>query len=266
MLIRIFFLDNKSVKRHKSASPTPTETWFSGIEAKRARSSEVADDSIIIPYAAPSCDPPEHTRIKRQMSPSLSLSAEQEPTKRARVSSSAAGNEDDNNLILPFSNLSIPATRAAKKRQISPPPPSSTEDTFPETKRVHVSSSSGENVPKHDKIPTPVVPLEKLGRVFVFGTGDAGQLGLGDEIDERRKPTPVRTLDKEEIVDIVCGGLHTLAISKDGKVSYNSDVYIFKRPCLRLDLLLLFIHSFGVGAATTKAHLADPAKKAGLTW
>lgn len=63
---------------------------------------------------------------------------------------------------------------------------------------------------------TPDLPRES-GRVFVFGNGESGQLGLGDKI-ECKKPTPVRTLKNEEVVDVVAGGLHTIAITKEGKV------------------------------------------------
>ncbi|KAI8391032.1 regulator of chromosome condensation 1/beta-lactamase-inhibitor protein II [Radiomyces spectabilis] len=62
--------------------------------------------------------------------------------------------------------------------------------------------------------------LQRLhaGRVFVFGTGDAGELGLGEDMLERKKPMPLRALDGESICDIVCGGMHTLALTKTGKL------------------------------------------------
>lgn len=69
----------------------------------------------------------------------------------------------------------------------------------------------------HDKIPLPLAP-EHPGHIFVFGSGDTGQLGLGDEMLTRKKPMPLKVLDDKEIVDIVCGGMHTLAITREGKV------------------------------------------------
>jgi regulator of chromosome condensation len=59
---------------------------------------------------------------------------------------------------------------------------------------------------------------KKTGQVFVFGNGDVGQLGLGDEMLERKRPMPLKALEDEDIVDIVAGGIHTIAITKDGKV------------------------------------------------
>ncbi len=54
---------------------------------------------------------------------------------------------------------------------------------------------------------------------MTFGQGDIGQLGLGEDIDERKKPSPVRgDLEGEEVVQLVCGGMHTVALTRDGKV------------------------------------------------
>ncbi|CEP18915.1 hypothetical protein [Parasitella parasitica] len=57
-----------------------------------------------------------------------------------------------------------------------------------------------------------------VGKVFVFGTGDTGQLGLGEDMLERKRPMPLKVLDTEEIVDVVSGGMHSIAITKDGKL------------------------------------------------
>ncbi|KAJ2958532.1 hypothetical protein NQZ79_g5897 [Umbelopsis isabellina] len=61
-------------------------------------------------------------------------------------------------------------------------------------------------------------PRKKTGQVFVFGNGDVGQLGLGDEMLERKRPMPLKSLEDEDIVDIVAGGIHTIAITKEGKL------------------------------------------------
>ncbi|OMH79684.1 Protein pim1 [Zancudomyces culisetae] len=61
------------------------------------------------------------------------------------------------------------------------------------------------------------------GKAFVFGNGDCGQLGLGTDMIERKKPFMVGKGDedrfgKEVIVDIASGGLHTIAITNEGKL------------------------------------------------
>lgn len=56
------------------------------------------------------------------------------------------------------------------------------------------------------------------GTVFVMGQGELGQLGLGEDILERGRPMAVKQLPEAEVVQIVCGGVHTAALTKTGKV------------------------------------------------
>lgn len=51
-----------------------------------------------------------------------------------------------------------------------------------------------------------------------MGTGDTGQLGQGDEVLERKKPGFVQGLENVQIVQIIAGGMHSLALSSTGKV------------------------------------------------
>ena len=52
-----------------------------------------------------------------------------------------------------------------------------------------------------------------------MGQGDMGQLGLGEDIMERKKPHPVGgVLEGSEVIQVVCGGMHTVVLTKDGKV------------------------------------------------
>ncbi len=64
--------------------------------------------------------------------------------------------------------------------------------------------------PSHPKTP---------GQILVMGQGDFGQLGLGDSMTERKKPYPVKgELADKEIVQVECGGMHTTALTTNGKV------------------------------------------------
>ena len=58
-----------------------------------------------------------------------------------------------------------------------------------------------------------------LSQVMMIGQGDVGQLGLGEDIMERKKPSPVGgVLSGRPVVQTVCGGMHTAALTADGKV------------------------------------------------
>lgn len=56
------------------------------------------------------------------------------------------------------------------------------------------------------------------GDVAVCGTGEAGQLGLGESILGKRRPTVVASLRNQDINQIAAGGLHCVALDENGKV------------------------------------------------
>ncbi|KAH8300807.1 hypothetical protein KR059_008535 [Drosophila kikkawai] len=58
-----------------------------------------------------------------------------------------------------------------------------------------------------------------LGNVLVCGMGDIGQLGLGEDVMERKRLTLVE--DIPDAVDICAGGVHNLVLTKNG------DIYSF---------------------------------------
>ena len=54
---------------------------------------------------------------------------------------------------------------------------------------------------------------------MTIGQGDVGQLGLGEDIVERKKPfTVCGALEGKKVVQVVCGGMHTVALTDDGQV------------------------------------------------
>ena len=73
-----------------------------------------------------------------------------------------------------------------------------------------------------------VVEHDSYGKVegltFTLGEGDTGQLGLGPDIMERKKPGKVDL--PQEIVQICAGGMHTVCLTKDGNVS-QKHLYVF---------------------------------------
>lgn len=61
---------------------------------------------------------------------------------------------------------------------------------------------------------------KEAGHVLVFGMGDVGQLGLGEDVLERKKPALVSL--PEKIVQVVAGGMHTVCVSDSGNVRASS--------------------------------------------
>ena len=72
-------------------------------------------------------------------------------------------------------------------------------------------------------------------QVFVLGQGDTGQLGLGEEMMERKKPHPVGgDLSGLRVSQVVCGGMHTAALTDKGKVrEQGSGLMLFFRKNTR---------------------------------
>lgn len=68
----------------------------------------------------------------------------------------------------------------------------------------------------------PTKPLD----VFVFGEGSAGELGLGSKKVEGKKPINVKrprvnpnlSAETAGVVQIACGGMHAIALTKDNKI------------------------------------------------
>lgn len=56
------------------------------------------------------------------------------------------------------------------------------------------------------------------GSVIVFGSGDCGQLGMGEDVVSCPRPKRHPFFEDKEIVRLSAGGLHTLALSRHGKV------------------------------------------------
>ena len=61
-----------------------------------------------------------------------------------------------------------------------------------------------------DRIPT--------GDVFVHGSGECDQLGLGDAVRERQKPTLVKSLTGLSICEIAVGAMHVLCLTTGGAI------------------------------------------------
>ncbi|KAF8924746.1 hypothetical protein BGZ47_003734 [Haplosporangium gracile] len=90
----------------------------------------------------------------------------------------------------------------------------------PSTPTKHRSDE--DHAPRHRKRVVQHLPLATIashpGRVYVFGTGDCAQLGLGEGTLLRKKPANLAALNDQHIVDIAAGGMHNMALTKEGKL------------------------------------------------
>ena len=87
------------------------------------------------------------------------------------------------------------------------------------------------------------------GVVLTFGQGDVGQLGLGEEIMERKKPAAVSIPDAARIIDVIAGGMHTVCVSEKGEVRLQTIFFyllLYKSSffLILVNLLILFVYLF----------------------
>lgn len=57
-----------------------------------------------------------------------------------------------------------------------------------------------------------------FGSVIVFGSGDCGQLGMGEDLVSCPRPKRHVFFEDKQIISVSAGGLHTLALSRAGQV------------------------------------------------
>jgi hypothetical protein len=56
------------------------------------------------------------------------------------------------------------------------------------------------------------------GAVYMVGSGDFAQLGLGEDVAECARPFPLDAFGGLLVTALACGGLHTLTLTEDGGV------------------------------------------------
>lgn len=86
--------------------------------------------------------------------------------------------------------------------------------------------SNGGPPTKVARVVAPKLSIKELpinerpfGNLLACGTGDVGQLGLGEDAMEKTRPALVPEI--KDIVSVCAGGMHSLAMTRDG------DIYSF---------------------------------------
>lgn len=125
------------------------------------------------------------------------------------------------------SSAKKPASSKAKKT------PSKATPTADRTGRKPAASKV-QKTPKVRKAPAaklqtgvqinfaPTQPLD----IFIFGSGESGELGLGNQKVDGKKPVNVKrprihpflSAEAVGVVQIACGGMHTVALTKDNRI------------------------------------------------
>ncbi|KAK9116105.1 hypothetical protein Sjap_015052 [Stephania japonica] len=60
--------------------------------------------------------------------------------------------------------------------------------------------------------------LTNEGEVYGWGRGEHGRLGFGDDKSSKMVPQRVQLLEGEDIVQVSCGGTHSVALTRDGRM------------------------------------------------
>ena len=89
---------------------------------------------------------------------------------------------------------------------------------------------------KKTKSPRPAAPAERPaakrrrieheflvgklqpGQCFTFGSNPFGALGLGEDVLEKFRAAHVEIEGGKRVVQVACGGMHTVALAEDGSV------------------------------------------------
>lgn len=128
---------------------------------------------------------------------------------------------------------SVPKKTAAKRKADEP------VDAAPVSKKAKTAASK-KAAPKKVAPPRKTVdPIQKVKvgarinlaptaplDIFVFGEGGAGELGLGAKVVDKKRPIDVKRPRKNlllsapevGVMQIACGGMHGLALTKDNKI------------------------------------------------
>jgi len=106
----------------------------------------------------------------------------------------------------------------AKAKAASPAPPAAAAAVIATAAAVPRKRAVAAAAAAAGLLPVPAI-LTVPGFVFGAGSNPTGELGAHpDEVQQKLRPAPVKGLEAVEIVDISCGGMHTMALTKDGKV------------------------------------------------
>lgn len=218
----------KSKAGVSKAAPKKAGPKSAAATKSKAAAAEKAAKSKAVPKAAPkpaakATATKKATTATKKAAPTAKKAA---PAKKAAVKKSAKNangkrpieDEDEDVKDEPADSARSPAEgsepRPKKKARVAP---IHEEASTGWRKQVVSRRRKGDVV--HNPVPTDILD------VFVFGEGSSGELGLGSKKTDGKKPIDVKrprinhNLGLEVgVVDIACGGMHAIALTKDNRV------------------------------------------------
>lgn len=148
------------------------------------------------------------TTTKKAATPAESPPAETKPTAKSKRKADEEAAKPTTNGV---------KRRKASKDSVEPPAPT------PKAREEPTRTTTASKKPKTVK-PKVVInhaPIKRLN-VYVFGTGDNGELGLGSEKGQvtvkRPRLNPLLAADTVGVVQIAIGGSHSAALTHDNKI------------------------------------------------
>ncbi|KAK9819199.1 hypothetical protein WJX74_002113 [Apatococcus lobatus] len=103
-----------------------------------------------------------------------------------------------------------------KKRAVPVDNAAAESDAEQPAKRVRKTAAADSTKPFPQPVSHPS-HLKVPGDVFMLGTGDCGQFGLGEDVTEALRPNP-SPLPGKKAIQIAACGMHSIALVEDGSV------------------------------------------------
>lgn len=117
-----------------------------------------------------------------------------------------------------------PKANTKRKRAAEAEDTAVEEEARPKKQPRTIKKAAPRLIPKRKILKKINSAPETVLDVFVFGEGSAGELGLGNMKVDGKKPIDVKrprlnpNLSSANVVQISCGGMHAIALTKDNKI------------------------------------------------
>jgi regulator of chromosome condensation len=208
-----------AAKKQKEPTPMEEEASEDEVEDVKPKKTPAA--------AAKKTTAPKKTAATTKKAAPVKKTTAASQTKKA--SAAADSDKENADAVAPKANTKRKRSAAAddeedeqsEEKETSPPPAKKARKIAePKAKAVKATPE-----PKARKVLKAInEPPTTVLDVYVFGAGENGELGLGAEKVDGKKPTDVKrprlnqNLKGKGVVQIGCGGMHAIALTKDNKI------------------------------------------------